>query len=218
MNTKTIDISPNAGTVQQKHQVFINEMIAHGDKLRAYQAAYPNAQGAAARAAAARLIARPHIAQQIQQAQQEAKRKAIDQLQEHTAEVLEQELTTIAQKRAILARMMSGQWQTKRYINLRDRVEEVTEDISDYALLRAIELDTKLAQLQEQLTQAEEITLDDDGMKPEGMGAEEFAKNTLPFPKYGDAEAMRFWCSYHYGPDYYDNLMKRTKNGGGGTP
>lgn len=200
----------------QRHQTFVTQYISTGNAQTAYRAAYPNAKGEAARAAASRLLARPEIKAQISRAQQQARTSAVALLEEQTTTHLEQEYASIAQKRAVLAKMISGEWKRKRYINLRQRVELVEEQISDHALLRAIALDTKLALLQEQLLAVEtkEATNPQTpATATEPESDEDYAKRTMPFPQYGDKEAMRFWCNYHYGEGYYDKMTT-----GDGTP
>lgn len=193
-----------------KHQTFVNELLCHGDKVKAYQTVYPKATPEAARVAATRLLSRPPIAAQLAQANQQAHQSAVLTLTEHITEEVQQQYATIAQKRGILAKMINGEWRTKRYINLRNKVELVMEDLSPYALLRAIELDTKLAIEQERLLaieqKDEQATAAEPGRTGE-MSDEDYARSTIPFPKYGDKEAMRFWCNYHYGEGHYEQLM-----------
>ncbi|MEZ5018195.1 MAG: terminase small subunit [Flavipsychrobacter sp.] len=202
--------NPTHTATQQKHQTFVTQYLLTGDAVQAYTTAYPNAHGEAARAAASRLLARPEIATQIAQAQQQARSTAVAALEVVTSQHLQQEYVSIAEKRAILAKMIGGDWKRKRYINLRQRVELVEEGISNHALLRAIELDTKLAIMQEQLVA---IEVKEEATEDIEEGSEEQIKRSIPFPKYGDKEAMRFWCNYHYGEGYYDKIAT-----GDGTP
>ena len=126
------------------HQTFLIEMLSHGDKLRAYQAAYPTASGEAMRTAANRLLRYPAIAEKLAEVQQRAEA----QLQQHIRQAAEKEaaqMVSLHEKRLILARMIRGQWKQVKHIKLKDTLHAVENDITPSALLRAIELDCKLA-------------------------------------------------------------------------
>lgn len=126
------------------HQTFLLEMLSHGDKLRAYQTAYPTASGEAMRTAANRLLRHPAIAEKLAEVQHRAEA----QLQQHIQQAAEKEaaqMVSLHEKRLILARMIRGQWKQVKHIKLKDTLHAVENDITPSALLRAIELDCKLA-------------------------------------------------------------------------
>ncbi len=126
------------------HQTFLIEMLSHGDKLRAYQAAYPTASGEAMRTAANRLLRHPAIAGKLA----EVHHRAEARLQQHIQQAAEKEaaqMVSLHEKRLILARMIRGQWKQVKHIKLKDTLHAVENDITPSALLRAIELDCKLA-------------------------------------------------------------------------
>lgn len=126
------------------HQTFLLEMLSHGDKLRAYQTAYPTASGEAMRTAANRLLRYPAIAEKLAEVQHRAEA----QLQQHIQQAAEKEaaqMVSLHEKRLILARMIRGQWKQVKHIKLKDTLQAVENDITPSALLRAIELDCKLA-------------------------------------------------------------------------
>ena len=130
--------------MKPQHHTFIRECILHGDKHRAYKTAYPNASGEALKIAARRLYRRPEIKQVIEEAMAKARQQAVANLEVETADFLEQELATLKLKRQVLLKMMAGAYKIKRHIRVKDRIEEVADDLSAFAVLRAIELDTKL--------------------------------------------------------------------------
>lgn len=54
-------------------------------------------------------------------------------------------LLSISEKRAILARMVRGQWKPTRYIKVKDQLVAVQDELSAQMLLRILALDTRLA-------------------------------------------------------------------------
>ncbi|MCB0699711.1 MAG: hypothetical protein H6551_08485 [Chitinophagales bacterium] len=131
--------------MKHEHQVFINHLLKTGDKYKAYKAAYPNASGEALQVSARRLMNHPDIQGRMKEALGEVEEKVKEEVIADTKEALQSELASIEQKRKLLAKMISGEYKVKRQIRVKDRIEEVEEDLNPYAMLRAIELDTKLA-------------------------------------------------------------------------
>ncbi len=142
--------------MKQEHQVFITEYLATGDKYHAYKKAYPNAGGEALRSAACRLMREPEIRDRIQAANDKAMSKATEQIEKDNVKKIKAELEYIRKKRKILAEMIDGSYKVKRHIKLKDKVQEVEDDLNPYALLRAMELDTKLAKEEYELTMLKE--------------------------------------------------------------
>lgn len=181
--------------MKNTYQTFVNELLEHGDKFRAYKAAYPNASGESLRVATNRLLQRPEIQELLSDAGKAARAKALVSFEENVSAELQDQFTSIQEKRRILHLMITGQWKTKRYIKLKDRIEEVEEDISPHALLRAIELDAKLEEWQRRLAAEQE----------EARKLEERRQPTIvqpsadPFPKYGTADDMCAWHKRHDG-------------------
>lgn len=126
------------------HQTFLLELLTNGDRFRAYKAAYPTAEGEALRTAANRLMRHPAIAEKLTQVQASAQQQLQEKLNT-AAEKQTCELVTLHEKRLLLARMMRGHYKQVKYICLKDAIHEVEADITPAALLRAIELDCKLA-------------------------------------------------------------------------
>ena len=54
---KTTAAEQDTSKFNPKHEIFIKEMATHGNKVRAYRAAYPTTAKESARAAASRLLA-----------------------------------------------------------------------------------------------------------------------------------------------------------------
>lgn len=113
-----------------RHELFISQMLLHGDKLRAYKAAYPKATDEAARTASTRLLNNPYVSEKL--------RDAYNAIHIGVAEdrmaFIHQELKIIKQKRKLLIRIIAG-----------ERDATVNEQI------KAIRLDNELAEQQAQL-------------------------------------------------------------------
>lgn len=178
--------------MKNTYQTFINELLAHGDKFRAYKAAYPSASGEALKVATNRLLRRPEVQAQLQEASTAARAKALASFEESVSTDLAEQFTTIKEKRRILHLMITGQWKTKRCVKLKDRIEEVEEDISPHAMLRAIELDAKLEEWQRRIAaEQEEAQKQEERRQPQPS---QLLPDTDPFPKYGTADEM---CAWH---------------------
>ena len=113
-----------------KHEIFIQQMLRHGNKLRAYKAAYPKATDEAARTASSRLMKNTHIKEKLADIHNEIHIG----LKEDKMAFIHQELKIIDQKRKLLVQVISG-----------GRIATVSE------LLRAIRLDNELAEQQAML-------------------------------------------------------------------
>lgn len=127
--------------LQKKHQVFISEMIAHGNRRLAYQAAYPDCSNNAARTCASRLLANPEIAARIQKGQMQARQLAIDELKEQ----YKGRITDPEEKRMVLARIIRCEIFSERETTNADgekTVVKVPVNIRD--LLYAIRLDNAM--------------------------------------------------------------------------
>jgi hypothetical protein len=135
---------PRQSYWKPQHEVFINGMLSHGDKVRAYKEAYPNISPTAVRQAACRLLSYPHIRQRIDAAVAKAKEAAAKMLEEKTKERATQRLLTAYEQRVFLADIILGHMKLRRQVKLRNRVVEAEEDLDPYVVLRAIELDCKL--------------------------------------------------------------------------
>jgi len=127
-----------------RHLLFINEMIRHGDKLKAYAAAYPDAKGEALRKAAERLMKNPIIAQQIDEVRAQVRHEAYTAAYAACMEEMKTELLSMQKKRAILAQLATCEMKVGRYVKYNGDYIMVYEDPRPRDIIRAIELDTKL--------------------------------------------------------------------------
>ena len=131
--------------MKPQHEIFVREMIRHGNKTQAYLAAYPDATGEALRTAATRLLNKQHIRQAINSILQPIREKAAAELEATATHRIKEEICTLQQRREALAKIILGKMQVKKHIRLKDTIQEVYDDVSPYAIIRAIDLDSKLA-------------------------------------------------------------------------
>jgi hypothetical protein len=126
----------------EKHRLFISEMIKHCDKHAAYSAAYPDAKGEALRAAANKLCRKYKT--EIDTARHKIYLQVMAETEAAAKEQMQQTYADMHIKRIALARIIKDEHKITRHIKLKDRVEEVKDSISVNAIIRAIEVDTKL--------------------------------------------------------------------------
>ena len=131
--------------MKPQHEIFVREMIRNGNKTQAYLAAYPDATGEALRTAATRLLNKPHIQQAINSVLSPLREKAAAELEATATHRIKEEICTLQQRREALAKIILGKMQVKKHIRLKDTIQEVYDDVSPAAIIRAIDLDSKLA-------------------------------------------------------------------------
>lgn len=126
------------------HKTFITHYLRTQNKKQAYKEAYPNvADGDSLRSAANRLYRQ--LQPFIESLTAHATTLALDELMTEAKEVIKTSICTLQQRREVLGKMITGQMQVKRHIRLRDTIVEVYDDVSPAALIRAIDLDSRLA-------------------------------------------------------------------------
>lgn len=138
------------------HEIFITEMISHGNRRIAYQKAYPETSNKSARTSAARLLALPHIAARIRAGIMNIQLEAVEALKE----AYKGKLADIVEKRAVLAQIIRGELVTEKEVTKKGETEIVRYKSDPKERIRAIILDNKL---EEEWTRA--IVIPDEGMK-----------------------------------------------------
>lgn len=121
-----------------RHEIFVQQMLMHGDRQRAYLAAYPLTEVIDLAGEAEAMENSPGISWELNQ----RRRRREENLAKRSAK---KPLLTLERKREILAAMAEGEWQAKRHIKIKDLIVEVYDDINAYQAQRAMELDSKLA-------------------------------------------------------------------------
>lgn len=178
--------------MKMQHRLFAHHYILTGDKEKAYKATYPDAEGEALKTAARRLINHPEVRELIHSRLAELEEHAA---KEHHAEQqrrAEEEYATMMLKRKVLRNIISGQKKQLRHFKFKDHLETIEEELSVFATIRAIELDTKLA--------TEWYTRDGKGTATTQQPAR--PKADYPQPKYTFEQQMEAM----YGPDYVPAL------------
>ena len=127
-------------SINLAHERFISEMILHGDRLKAYLAAYPGCNEKWALKSASRLLSDPHVKFRIREAVLEAQMRVEDELKEQLREAA----MSINDKRRLLAQIAFGQLTTTKNVVRYNKEYTLTikPQISDS--LAAIRLDMKL--------------------------------------------------------------------------
>lgn len=128
-----------------KHQLFAHHYIICGDKDQAYKIAYPNAEGEPLKNAARRLINHPDVRQYITKRLAEAEDKALQQERAIEQQREAEEYASLMLKRKVLRSIISGQQKQQRHFKFKNHLETIEDNMSPFAIIRAIELDTKLA-------------------------------------------------------------------------
>lgn len=126
------------------HKRFITHYIRTKDKRAAYREAYPAvADGNSLRSAANRLY--NQLKPYIDKLEERATTLALEELVQDAKERIKTEVCSLQSRREVLAKIITGQMQVKRHMRLRDSIVEVYDDVSPAALIRAIDLDSRLA-------------------------------------------------------------------------
>lgn len=134
----------NWAALKPAHKTFITHYLRTQNKRQAYKEAYPNvADGDSLRSATNRLYRQLQPFIEILTAH--ATTLALDELMAEAKELIKTNICTLQQRREVLGKMITGQMQVKRHIRLRDTIVEVYDDVSPAALVRAIDLDSRLA-------------------------------------------------------------------------
>jgi hypothetical protein len=165
----------------RNHEKFVRHYIKCGDKEKAYKKVYPGTSKQSARTGAARLLAREDVQAAVEKLKGPLREKEMVKLQEAVKEQMQLDILDTLQKRHHCAQIVLGKRKVLRHIRLKDRVEDVYDDPSPAAILRAIELDTKLEHgwhIRDKRAAAEKKKKDEEPKYPEGCEIEihEFEK------------------------------------------
>jgi hypothetical protein len=122
-----------------RHEKFIEEMIQHGDRVRAYRAAYPDSKHMYS--SAYRLARDPDIITRIE----EGRLQWENENREREEEAYHIRMAAITKKRALLSRIINGEARFEKLVKTADGYEPVKVAPTAGEIFRAIELDNKLA-------------------------------------------------------------------------
>jgi hypothetical protein len=138
----------------QRHIIFICEMIAHGNRSVAYRKAYPDSSFNAAYTNGCRLLAMPHIANYIRDITLALKKRSVEALREK----YQGQMTDIEEKRKVLAKIIRGEYTLQKEVKDGEPGTLQKPDMKD--VIRAIILDNKM---EEEWSKA--VSLPDTGIK-----------------------------------------------------
>ncbi|MCB9045315.1 MAG: hypothetical protein H6550_04145 [Chitinophagales bacterium] len=127
-----------------KHLQFCLNYLQTHDPGVAYKMTYPKVSPKSVYAAASRLMARPDVSAWIEETERSMHRRVLKQIEEEQGEVLKKDLMTINQKRAVLTKIITGQTKRRRNVKTKYGYTVVEDDLPVYAVLRAIDMDTRL--------------------------------------------------------------------------
>ncbi|MCB9045619.1 MAG: hypothetical protein H6550_05735 [Chitinophagales bacterium] len=127
-----------------RHLQFCLNYLQTHDPGVAYKMTYPKASTKSLYAAASRLMARPDVSAWIHETEQRVHERALREIEEEQGSVLKEQLLTINQKRAVLTKIITGETKRVRHIKTKYSYEKVEDDLPIYAVLRAIDMDTRL--------------------------------------------------------------------------
>ncbi|MCB0695903.1 MAG: hypothetical protein KDC07_00980 [Chitinophagaceae bacterium] len=135
-----------------KHLQFCLNYLQTHDPGVAYKMTYPKASTNSLYAAASRLMARPDVSAWIEETERSMHQRVLRQIEEEQGEVLKKDLLTINQKRAVLSKIITGETKRRRNIKTKYGYTVVEDDLPVYAVLRAIDMDTRLENFYNYLT------------------------------------------------------------------
>lgn len=131
-------------TDNPQHRAFIETYLRTGDKRAAYKTAYPEVKdGDSLRVSSNRLYRQ--LQPQIEALENKAREIAVSEMMQEAAGRIKKEICSMQQRREVLAELILGQRKVKRHIRLKDSIVEVEDDVNPYSIIRAIDLDSKLA-------------------------------------------------------------------------
>lgn len=111
-----------------RHRIFVEELVAHGNRRLAYQKAYPGVKNTTARINACKLLGNPDVARQVQEGLAARKQQELELLKK----LYDGRLTTIEEKRAILAKVIRGEMEEAnkqgKPANLKDILKAIMID------------------------------------------------------------------------------------------
>lgn len=123
-------------------ELFVRELVAHGNRRIAYQKAYPGVADTSAYSAACRLLKDPVIAAYLTQLQLEIKKAAQEVVIEH----YKGRIADIEEKRAVLAQIIRGELVTEKEITKKGETQTVRYKSEPKDRMKAILIDSRLEQ------------------------------------------------------------------------
>lgn len=138
-------------SIKRQYQVFIDEMIKHGDQVKAYKVAYPKASDEAARVNSYKLLQNATIQSAVKKGADKIRSLAENKAVEELKDEIKANVLSALQKRELLLKIATGAIEipTKRPAwdsEQRKYVMVPVIDVPDFGeRMKAIDLDNKMA-------------------------------------------------------------------------
>lgn len=129
--------------LKPKHLEFVLNYLGTKDPAVAYGQTYPNASFKSYSAGASRILARPEVRDYVEFTERRMEDRLLTQI-EAEQEAKKQQLLSINDKRAVLTKIITGETKRVRFIKNKYGPQKVEEDLPVYAVLRAVDMDTRL--------------------------------------------------------------------------
>ena len=123
-----------------RHEIFIREVIAHGDKIAAYRIAYPSAGYGAARNGASRVMNIKAIEERIA----EARNRIQEDTEASIAKMTNDKLDSLLDIRRHLASILSGETTFTKHYREEGKVKAIEVGANASEVLQALALNLKL--------------------------------------------------------------------------
>lgn len=138
--------------LKKEHRIFVEEMVKHGDRIKAYRIAYPKAKAdATAKVNATRLLTNATISTAIKEKSQKIEAIATNKAAEELKDKIVANVATAMEKREILLRIMRGELEIDVKKPVWDREQgkwvfvPMKEKPDHSTRMKAIDLDNKMA-------------------------------------------------------------------------
>lgn len=122
------------------HEIFVRELVSHGNRRIAYQKAYPGVGNASAYTSSGRLLKNQAIVSRIMNELLKVKDIATQVIRDH----YNGKVADIEEKRAVLAQIIRGELVTEKEITKKGETQTQKYKTDPKERMRAIIIDTKL--------------------------------------------------------------------------
>ena len=139
----------------KKHLQFCIYYMQTGDPQVAYKMTYPRAAVKSLKASVSRLMARPDVAEWVNGTEERVHNRMMRKFHNEHYDSFKEKLLTINEKRTVLTKIITGETKRIRFVKAKYGVQKVEEDLPVYAVLRAIDLDTRLENFYNYLTRSD---------------------------------------------------------------
>ncbi|MBZ0097946.1 MAG: hypothetical protein K8F30_02625 [Taibaiella sp.] len=139
----------------KKHLQFCIYYMQVGDPLVAYKMTYPRAAVKSLPASVSRLMARPEVAEWVNGTEERVHNRMMRKFHNEHYDKFKDQLLTINQKRTVLTKIITGETKRVRYVQAKYGLQKIEEPLPVYAVLRAVDLDTRLENFYNYLTRSD---------------------------------------------------------------